>query len=381
MRRPSADTLFFCGIHIVERQFPIYYKAEMAISASNLCLWREQGQKLAKSPYLFILVIMRKLFSKLALASIVCASLIMFSINSALAAYEPLPRFFGNIGNNYDSVWGTPQYLEQLNIFAQQLTSENAAKWRFVETTPGVYDWSKIDRELDFAASHGIPYKAHALLWRDALPDYVNHLLTKTERRAAAEAYVRAFMDRYKSRIWAYEVINEPISAPMENLFGGDYVSYFYGLTRTLDPHAKLFINEYGVETSGSKNKAYYKLLSSLKESGLIDGIGVEAHSLENTKISSMDPAFRRLETLELPLYITELDLAISDDALQLSRYKELLNFFMARPQIKGITLWGFWSEAIWRGPSAALLRSDFSERPSATWIRTEFMPMFKNSS
>lgn len=320
------------------------------------------------------------LLRQLLLASVVYTSLSMFGAGSVLADDDSSSRFFGNIANNNDSVWDNPQYLEQLSIFAQQLTSENAAKWRFVEVTPGVYDWSAVDRELDFAKSHGIPYKAHALLWRDALPDYVSQLPGEDARKAAAEAYIRAFINRYKNRIWAYELINEPVSLPMEDLFGSDYISYFYGLAKTLDPHAKLFVNEYGAETSGPKNKAYYNLINSLKKSGLIDGIGIQGHSLEKVNINSMDPAFRNLEKLGLPLYITELDLAISDDALQLNRYKELLSFFMARPQIRGITLWGFWSEAIWKGPSAALLRSDFSERPSATWIRTEFMPMFFNS-
>lgn len=324
---------------------------------------------------------MKKLFlNQLFFVLSACASLIMLSAHPALATNDSPSRFLGNIANNYDSVWNNTQYLDQLSIFAQQLTSENAAKWKFVETTPGVYDWSMVDRELKFAKSYGVPFKAHALLWRDALPDYVSQLPTQEARRAAAEQYVRAFMGRYKNNIWAYELINEPISAPMADLFGNDYLSYFYGLARTLDSNAKLFVNEYGVETFGAKNKAYYRLVNSLKKSNMVDGIGIEGHSLENVNINSMDQAFRNLEKLGLPLYITELDLAISDDALQLNKFKELLNFFMARPHIRGITLWGFWSEAIWQGQSAALLRSDFSERPSATWIRTEFMPMFKNS-
>lgn len=327
------------------------------------------------------LIFMKKLFFQLFFLLVLFVCFIIFSAHPVRATNDSLSRFLGNIANNYDSVWNNTQYLDQLSIFAQQLTSENAAKWKFVETTSGVYDWSKVDRELDFAKTHGMPFKAHALLWRDALPDYVSQLPTAEVRRAAAEQYVRAFMNRYKNDIWAYELINEPISAPMEDLFGSDYVSYFYGLARTLDSHTKLFVNEYGVEISGPKNKAYYKLISSLKKSDLVDGIGIEGHSLENVNVNSMDPAFRNLEKLGLPLYITELDIAISDDTLQLNRFKELLNFFMTRSQIRGITLWGFWSEAIWQGPSAALLRSDFSERPSASWIRTEFMPMFKKSS
>ena len=294
---------------------------------------------------------------------------------------SPAKRFFGNTISIDDNLWNDAKYKEKLNIFSQQITGENSAKWKFVETTRGIYDWSKIDRELAWAEANNKLYKAHALLWKQALPDYLNSLPTITERRAEAEKYIRAFVTRYKGRIWAYELVNEPIAEPLESLFGNDYLNYFYGLARNLDPNAKFFINEYNVEFPGQKSDTYYNLALSLKNSGLIDGIGFQGHFLEKVSSQTVAGVIDRFSAIGLPIYITEFDLVFADDNEQLNKYRELLEMFESKPQVKGITLWGFWANAIWRGPSAAILRSDFSERPAAAWIRQDFMPLFSNVS
>ncbi|MFP4378329.1 MAG: endo-1,4-beta-xylanase, partial [Spirochaetales bacterium] len=46
-----------------------------------------------------------------------------------------------------------------------------------------------------------------------------------------------------------------------------------------------------------------------------------------------------RLAEAGLPIYVTELDLAIEDDARQAERMRELVTLFWEHPAVHGVTL------------------------------------------
>ncbi|MFW5783369.1 MAG: endo-1,4-beta-xylanase, partial [Spirochaetota bacterium] len=66
---------------------------------------------------------------------------------------------------------------------------------------------------------------------------------------------------------------------------------------------------------------------------------------------------------------VTELDLALEDDAEQAARMEELVTLFAAHRAVRGITLWGYKEEWIY-SKSAHLLSADGEERPALTWLR-----------
>ena len=56
---------------------------------------------------------------------------------------------------------------------------------------------------------------------------------------------------------------------------GPDYVAIALKAARAADPAAKLYINDYNVETDGPKMRALYNLVASLKRAGApINGVG-----------------------------------------------------------------------------------------------------------
>ena len=60
---------------------------------------------------------------------------------------------------------------------------------------------------------------------------------------------------------------------------GPDYVAIALKAARAADPDAKLYINDYNVETDGPKMRALYDLVASLKRAGApIDGVGLQSH-------------------------------------------------------------------------------------------------------
>jgi len=71
----------------------------------------------------------------------------------------------------------------------------------------------------------------------------------------------------------------------------------------------------------------------------------------------------RVLEALGLPIYISEYDVDLSDDNQQ------QFPLFLNNSAVKGITLWGYQQNAIWK-PNAYLVDGSGNERPALTWLK-----------
>jgi endo-1,4-beta-xylanase len=105
-----------------------------------------------------------------------------------------------------------------------------------------------------------------------------------------------------------------------------------------------------------------------LKERRLIDTIGVQGHSLEDVPNGVIAENLDRLAEARLPIYVTELDVGIDDDQAQATRMRELLTIFASNRSVRGVTLWGYRQDRIYK-KSAFLLGADGRERPALVWL------------
>ena len=90
-------------------------------------------------------------------------------------------------------------------------------------------------------------------------------------------------------------------------------------------PNAKLLINDYNIINSDSATTQYLTIINLLKDRGLIDGIGEQAHFYESTSLTTLQNNLNRLAATGLPIYISELDINLADDTAQLNRYQALV--------------------------------------------------------
>jgi endo-1,4-beta-xylanase len=152
--------------------------------------------------------------------------------------------------------------------------------------------WGVLDLVFDAARSHGMPVKQHTFVWGQQEPRWVADL-PPDEQRAAVDAWMRAFAERYPD-VAMIDVVNEPLHAPpsyAEALGGAgetgwDWVVWSFERARGYFPDAVLLINEYNILCCAPNRARYADLVTLLQERGLIDGIGVQAHGLER-----VDPA------------------------------------------------------------------------------------------
>jgi endo-1,4-beta-xylanase len=278
------------------------------------------------------------------------------------------PKFLGNI-------IGTSGIDENFGTYWNQVTPENSGKWEAVEPTRGSMDWSTLDAVYRFAQRHHFPFKEHNFIWGAQQPKWINGI-PPNQQRLEVKNWIREYGQRYPHTQFI-DVVNEPLHSPppYKNALGGDgstgwdWVIWAYATARKYCPRSRLLLNEYHTLEGGSDLERFIAIVKLLKQRKLIDGIGVQGHELENASDTTIHSSLRRLASLGLPIYVSELDLNIADDEAQQKRYQSLFPIFWQDPAVAGVTLWGYKQNQTWK-PETYLLRVDGSERPALVWLK-----------
>ena len=274
-----------------------------------------------------------------------------------------------------------------------QLTPENAGKWGSVATSQDTtqWNWSGLDAAYNYAQSHNLIFKDHNLIWGAQQPSWISSLDSATQYKYI-EYWIRKVGQRYPN-IDMVDVVNEPLPghnppdgqngrANYENALGGagktgwDWVVNAFKLARKYLPNAKLLVNDFNIVNNNAATTTYLQLINILKDSSLIDGIGVQAHrfSLESTDTSVIGNNLRRLGATGLPVYASEFDLGnvgdtgTPNDNTQLALYRQKFPVFWKSPAVKGITLWGYLEGYMWQ-TTCFLVHSNLESRPAFTWL------------
>ena len=132
-------------------------------------------------------------------------------------------------------------------------------------------------------------------------------------------AHIATEAGRYKGAIYAWDVVNEPFADDGQwrksvwfEAMGPDYVAIALRAARAADPTAKLYVNDYNVETDGPKMRALFDLVAKLKREGApIDGVGLQSHFTLASAPADLQQVMERFASLGVDVAVTELDIQI----------------------------------------------------------------------
>ena len=284
-------------------------------------------------------------------------------------------RVLTGIGNKFfgTAITTAADYPSALSYF-NQVTPGNAGKWGSVEATRDQMNWSELDTAYQFAKQNGVPFKLHTLIWGQQQPTWLASL-TPEQQLAEIEQWMSLAAQRYPD-VQLVDVVNEPLHAVPAysaalggpGVTGWDWVIKSFELARKYFPKSELLLNDYNVEAIDSSALDYIAIIDLLKVRGLIDGIGLQAHFLERAEIQVVAANLDRFAATGLPIYVSELDLNLSNDARQAQHMRDLFTLFWQHPSVLGVTHWGFLQGNVWQ-PDAYLVRADGSRRPALDWI------------
>jgi endo-1,4-beta-xylanase len=286
-------------------------------------------------------------------------------------------------------------------ILGQQFNSvspENQMKWEFIHPERDRYDFGAADAIVEFAERHGQVVRGHTLLWHSQNPEWLEQGdFSEEELREILREHITTVVGRYAGRIQQWDVANEIFDEQgslrtQDNIWirelGPDIVADAFRWAHEADPKAKLFFNDYGVESDNAKSDAYYALAQDLLEQGVpVHGFSVQAHlSMRYGFPGDLRQNLERFDALGLETAVTELDVrmdlpesGVPTDAQQKQQadwYQRVLEACLAVEECNSFTIWGFtdkysWVPVFFQGEgSATVMTEDFARKPAFHALR-----------
>jgi endo-1,4-beta-xylanase len=324
-----------------------------------------------------------------------------------------------------------------------QISPENDLKWALIHPRAGRegYEFDPADAYVNFGLSNHMYIVGHTLVWHGQTPSWVFQgtnlpsagmtntspsSLAFTNRPGTNEFGGRRFgrgfgggfsgfnmngphasreellqrmhdhiftvVGRYKGKIKVWDVVNEAIAdggtnllrnSPWSQIIGPDFIAKAFEYAHEADPDAILRYNDYSLENPEKRAKLITLIKSLQAQYVPVMAIGSQTHvSVSSPSFEAEDRALTELETLGLPIHITEFDVngaqggqrdfgadisanastmqgGLVDDASQrlANQYSNLFKVFMKHSKsVKVVTLWGVNDAVSWRANGKPLL-------------------------
>ncbi len=264
------------------------------------------------------------------------------------------------------------------------ITPGNEMKWDTTEPSRGNFNFGPGDQIVAFAQSHSMRIRGHNLVWHSQLPSWVSSL-PLNQVQAAMENHITTEATHYKGKLYAWDVVNEPFeeNGTLRNsvffqAMGAGYIADALRTAHAADPSAKLYLNDFNIEGSGTKADAMFNLVQSLIAQGVpINGVGFESHFILGQVPASLQANMQRFAALGIDVAITELDDRIALPATAANLTQQATEFgnvekaCLAISRCVGVTQWAVgdadsWIPGFFSGFGAAtMFDSNYQPKPA----------------
>ncbi len=301
-------------------------------------------------------------------------------------------------GHHVDQPYPDPfpndkQYRRKLGKEFRSLSPENQMKWEFIHPEQDQYNFGPADDIVRFANKHGQKLRGHTLLWHNQNPAWLTEGdFTPDELKQILRSHIKTVVRHFRGEIYQWDVANEIFDGEgnlrtEENIWlrelGPGIIAKAFQWAHKADPHAKLFFNDYGVESINAKSDAYYALVQELRAEGVpVDGFSVQGHlSTQYGFPGDLQQNLQRFSDLGLDTAITEVDVRMvlpdgaqpTGDQLeqQADYYRMMLEACLSVASCNSFTLWGFVDKYSWvpvffaNEGAATVMWDDFERKPA----------------
>ena len=253
-----------------------------------------------------------------------------------------MPEYMAVCGKHFNSCTMT-NLMKSCYILDQQ-GSQNSVKEG--DGTP-VLSFASIDPTLEWCQAQGMRMRGHTLVWHAQAPDWFfreryddkGEYVDREVMLGRMESYIAQLMthvqDNYPGVVYCWDVVNEAVDPdkgdkdsffrcrtendgtpnPWYLTIGEDYVEMAFTYARKYAAEdVKLFYNDFNTYQLEKRN-AIYALCQSLKEKGLIDGIGMQGYwGVDYPSIGTLESTIRKFGELGLEIHITELSVSVDEE-------------------------------------------------------------------
>ncbi|MGA5347323.1 endo-1,4-beta-xylanase [Streptomyces griseoincarnatus] len=290
------------------------------------------------------------------------------------------------------------EYRKALGREFSSASPENQMKWDYIHPERDRYDFEQADAIVEFARKNRQVVRGHTLLWHSQNPAWLEEGdFTKAELRGILREHITKVVGRYKGKIQQWDVANEIFDdqgnlRTQENIWirelGPEIVADAFRWAHKADPKAKLFFNDFNVESVNAKSDAYYALVKDLlKQRVPVHGFSVQGHlSTRYGFPGDLADNLHRFDALGLETAVTELDVRMdvpegslptpAQEKQQAEYYQRVLEACLDVEGCNSFTIWGFtdkysWVPVFFEGEGfATVMTEDFDRKPAYYALR-----------
>ncbi|MUK02755.1 1,4-beta-xylanase [Vibrio cholerae] len=285
------------------------------------------------------------------------------------------------------------EYRQRLAAEFNSVSPENQLKWEFVHPERNTYRFAEMDAIVQFAQQNKQVVRGHTLFWHSQNPEWLEEgNFSKDELRTILKEHIQTVVGRYAGKIQQWDVANEIYNGDgtlrtSDNIWirelGPEIIADAFRWAHEADPKAKLFFNDYGVESINAKSNAYLELIPRLQAQGVpVDGFAIQGHlSTRYGFPGDLEANLQRFDDLGLETAITEIDVRMdvapgtrptaAQLAQQSSYYQRALEACVSVEECNSFTIWGFtdkysWVPVFFAGEGeATVMWNDFTRKPA----------------
>lgn len=250
--------------------------------------------------------------------------------------------------------------------------------WSLIEPVQGQPNYSFLDSIVNWGNSKGIAMKGHAVLYGD--PSMIPAWAGSNPSQQLQLDRVTSIFNRYGTSIKTWDLVNEPVSAPVNFPFATAYQH-----ARSLQPTGKMVVNEYGQFYSGFDmfyGNAYQTLRDVVKQQKAagtpVDVVGLQAHEPLDTAwpLETVWSHLNLYGELGTDLHITEFSPTSNGHAVLGASYRgtwseatqaqfaeDFYRVCFAHPKVKAISWWDLSDNGAWLA-NGGMLRSNMTAKP-----------------
>ena len=263
-----------------------------------------------------------------------------------------------------------PDYLK---LFTTQVSIvTNTIYMSVTQPTRDTWNLSGFDNVRAFAKAHKLKMRGHPLVWHQTLPDWTHTISSAAEAKQVLHNRIVKLVGQYKGDFQSWDVVNEAVSPHAKNAdhlvsciwtkqLGVEYLDYAFHVARDTDHHALLTYNDYGTEddsdSSQAKRELVFDLLKGMiKRKVPLHAVGLQSHLTGGRTFKTLPDWIKRLKSLKLHVFITELDVADKSfpsdqaerDKLVAKTYSDFLRSALSTRQIEIALTWGLADPYSW---------------------------------